>query len=269
MRIRIRHISTYTYASPARSVMQVLRLTPRNHEGQHVINWRIEVDANCLLKRSEDAFANIVHTFSAGGPHTELTVSAEGEVETFDTSGFVRNTVERFPPGLYLRESPLAIGDDAICDYAATITGDSPLTKMHNLLDTLHEKLEFDTDPTHVVTNAGEAFAAKKAVAQDFAHIFIACARDQNVPARYVSGHILTNESGEPRHAAHAWAEAYIEDYGWVGFDPAYGICPQESHVRVACALDYRGAAPVRGAQTGGSGEALDVRISVTDSQNQ
>ena len=269
MRIRIRHISTYTYASPARSVMQVLRLTPRNHEGQHVIDWRIEIDANCLLKRSEDAFANVVHTFFANGPHTELVVSAEGEVETFDTSGFVRNAIERFPPGLYLRQSPMAVASDPICDFASKITGGSPLEKMHTLLDSLHDELEFDTDPTHPVTNAGDAFVAKRAVAQDFAHIFIACARELNIPARYVSGHIMARETGETRQAAHAWAETYIDGYGWIGFDPAYGRCPEAAHIRVACALDYLGAAPMRGAQTGGGGEALDVHISVTDGLNQ
>lgn len=269
MRIRIQYETIYTYATPARSVIQVLRMTPRNHEGQHVIDWRLDVDANCVLKRSEDGFGNLVHTFSAMGPILQLAVSAEGEVETFDTSGFVRNTIERFPPEFYLRSSSLAVADQPLKTLTASIEGDSDLARMHGLLDILHEKLDFDTDPTHSVTTATKAYAAGTAVAADFAHIFIACAREMNVPSRYVSGHIALPEDSGIRHAAHAWAEAYIPEYGWVGFDPALGKCPEESHVRVACALDYLGAASVRGAQTGGVGEALDVRINVVDSQNQ
>ncbi|HEV2570367.1 transglutaminase family protein [Methylocella sp. CPCC 101449] len=269
MRIRIQYETVYTYATPPRSVIQVLRMTPRNHEGQHVIDWRLDIDANCVLKSSEDGFGNLVHTFTAMGPIPQLIVSAEGEVETFDTSGFVRNAVERFPPELYLRQSPLAIADERLKALAASMEGDSDHARLHTLLDTLHEKLDFDTDPTHGVTTAARAYAAGAAVAADFAHIFIACAREMNVPARFVSGHIALPEDSSVRHAAHAWAEAYIPDYGWIGFDPALGKCPEESHVRVACALDHLGAAPVRGAQTGGDGEALDVRINVVDSQNQ
>jgi len=247
----IQYETVYTYATPPRSVIQVLRMTPRNHEGQHVIDWRLDIDANCILKASEDGFGNLVHTFTAMGPIPQLIVSAEGEVETFDTSGFVRNAIERFPPELYLRQSPLAIADERLKALATSMEGDSDHARLHALLDTLHEKLDFDTDPTHGVTTAARAYAAGAAVAADFAHIFIACAREMNVPARFVSGHIALPEDGG------------------VGFDPAVGKCPGESHVRVACALDHLGAAPVRGAQTGGDGEALDVRINVVDSQNQ
>ena len=59
------------------------------------------------------------------------------------------------------------------------------------------------------------------------------------------------------QEAGHAWAEAYVENLGWVGFDPTNGMCTTDAHVRVAVGLDYLGAAPVRGTRFGGGGETL------------
>ena len=76
----------------------MLRLTPRNHDGQYVARWRIDVSTDCRLDQHEDAFGNITHAFTADGPFSELSVLVEGEVETRDTQGIVRGAVERFPP---------------------------------------------------------------------------------------------------------------------------------------------------------------------------
>jgi transglutaminase-like putative cysteine protease len=69
--------------------------------------------------------------------------------------------------------------------------------------------------------------------------------------------------------AGHAWAEAYVDDFGWLAFDPTHDICPVESHIRVAAGLDYLGAAPVRGSRIGGSGESLAVKIRVAQARRQ
>jgi len=111
MRIRISHLTSYRYETPAAGVIQMLRLTPRNHDGQYVAHWRIDVSTDCRLDQHEDAFGNITHAFTAEGPFGELTVAVEGEVETRDTQGVVRGAVERFPPSLYLRETPLTSPD--------------------------------------------------------------------------------------------------------------------------------------------------------------
>src|SRR5262249_49308005 len=111
MLIRVSHVTTYRYDTPATSVIQTLRLTPRNHEGQFVMNWRIDVSADCRLEQHEAAFGNFAHAFTAEGPFDELRVAVEGEVETRDTQGVVRGGVERFPPSLYLRETPLTQPD--------------------------------------------------------------------------------------------------------------------------------------------------------------
>ena len=271
MRIRISHATTYAYETPPSAVTQILRLTPRNHDGQYVCNWRIDLSEDCVLHEHEDAFGNVIHTFTAEGPFTELTVSVEGEVETQETNGVVRGAVERFPPQFYLRETALTQGDAAIADFAESLRGGSrePLPLLHDLLTTLNREIVFDTDPTHVATTAAEAFALRRGVCQDLTHIFIAAARTLNVPARYVGGHFHRADGVTRQDAGHAWAEAYVENLGWVGFDPANGVSTGEAHVRVAMGLDYLGAAPVRGTRLGGKGETLTVAVHVDQARRQ
>ena len=92
--------------------------------------------------------------------------------------------------------------------------------------------------------------------------MFIAGARLMDIPARYISGYCDLQDSR--RATPHGWAEAYVEGLGWVGFDPALGLSPQEHHVRVAVALDATGAAPVAGSRLGEGEESLDVELSVS-----
>ena len=90
--------------------------------------------------------------------------------------------------------------------------------------------------------------------------MFLAAARAEGIPARYVSGYFLRSDSTE-QEAGHAWAEAYIEGVGWIGFDPANGVCADERHLRLAIGRDYLEAAPVRGARLGGGHETLAVDV--------
>ena len=272
MRISIAHETVYSYETPASSVIQTLRLTPRNFAGQHVAKWRVEVDQDCRLEAHEDAFGNITHTFTAAGPVERLVVRVDGLVETTDTAGVIRGSVERFPPALFLRETDLTRPDAAIKAYAEqrrAAAGGAALASLHGLMRGLNGHLTFDKDPTHAGTTAVEAFALKRGVCQDFAHIFIAAARHLGIPARYIGGYFLHADGTVDQEAGHAWAEAHVEDLGWVAFDPANGICPAEAHIRIAAGLDYLGAAPVRGTRYGGAGEALTVKVQVDQARRQ
>ena len=100
----------------------------------------------------------------------------------------------------------------------------------------------------------------KRGVCQDITHIFIASARQLGIPARYVSGYFHRADGVNEQQAGHAWAEAFVEHLGWVGFDPTNGIGTTDAHLRVAVGLDYLGAAPVRGTRFGGDGESLEWR---------
>jgi transglutaminase-like putative cysteine protease len=176
--------------------------------------------------------------------------------------------VERFPPSLYLRETALTGADAAIGEFAAAVRRDAGagvLDFLHALLARLNAAVSFDTDPTHAATTAAEAFALGRGVCQDLTHIFIAAARSVGVPARYVGGHFRRGDGVVEQEAGHAWAEAFVPDLGWVGFDATNGICATEAHVRVAAGLDYLGAAPVRGARRGGGAEHLAVEVTVEE----
>ena len=266
MLVRVAHLTTYRYDTPAGSVIQILRLTPRNHEGQYVVRWRIDVSADCRIDQHEDAFGNITHAFTADGPFSELKVLVEGEVETRDTEGVVAGAVERFPPSLFLRETALTRADDAISSFAATTrqaAGEDALTLLHQMLERLHADMIYDPAPTQTVTTAAEAFALKRGVCQDLTHIFIAAVRSLGIPARYVGGYFRRNDGVIEQDAGHAWAEAFVPALGWVAFDATNGICATDAHVRVAAGLDYLGAAPVRGTRYGGAGETLAVNVHV------
>src|SRR5580704_8495523 len=140
MRICVAHETLYNYETPCSGVIQTLRLTPRNLSGQYVVDWRIEISADCRLEAHEDAFRNVTHAFSANGPISELRVMVEGEVETQDTAGVVRGAVERFPPTLFLRETALTRADRALTAYAAEFEhpDGGTLDMLHRLLSRVH-----------------------------------------------------------------------------------------------------------------------------------
>jgi transglutaminase-like putative cysteine protease len=246
-------------------VIQILRMTPGSHDGQYVAEWQIDVSTDSRLDVHQDAFGNVTHVLTFG-PIEDLTVRVEGLIETHDTGGVLRGTDERFPASLFLRPTALTAVNPAMAQFGRELraeSGDDVLGFLHALMVQIYEHMTFDEDPTNSGTSAAEAFALKRGVCQDYAHIFIACARSGGVPARFVSGHFLRSDGVTSQPAGHAWAEAHIPDLGWIGFDAANGICTTDAHVRVAVGLDYLGAAPVRGTRYGGGAETLTVNVEV------
>jgi len=265
MRLRISHSTTYRYEPAATGVIQILRLTPGSHDGQYVAEWQIDVSTDSHIDMHEDAFGNITHVMTHGAIG-DLTITVGGLIETHDTGGVLRGTHERFPPSLFLRATELTTVSPAMQAFARQLRAESEddtLGFLHTLMTQINEHMTFDEDPTNSGTSAIEAFGLKRGVCQDYAHIFIACARSGGVPARFVSGHFLRSDGMFDQPAGHAWAEAFMPDLGWVGFDPANCICTTEAHARVAVGLDYLGAAPVRGTRYGGGTETLTVSVKV------
>jgi len=268
MRIRIDYETRYSYSTPARFIVQVLRLTPRSSESQQVRDWRIETDVDTRLRRSEDAFGNIVHTLYTERPTGVLTIRVTGEVSTTDTGGVLAATPDRLPPVTYLRDTPLTHADAALRAFAAEVGEDGDtLTRLHRLMGLINGTVAFMVGSTTADHTAADAFAQRQGVCQDHAQIFIACARRLGIPARYVSGHLHRTDGLIDQDAAHAWAEAWVESLGWVGFDAANGIAPTEHYVRVATGLDALGASPIRGTSYGGGSETMTVALRVRQMQ--
>lgn len=264
MRLRITHETTYRYEQPALTITQILRMRPRGHEGQFVVDWRLELDRDAKLHPATDAFGNIVHSFTLTGPIDELTITATGDIETEDTNGVIRQQLERFPETIFLRDTPLTDSDAALREFAdAALDGSGDtLDRLHVLNAGIFERMRYDNGRTDVRTTAAEAFADGHGVCQDYAHVFIAAARHHGIPARYVGGYLYRDDV-PVQDAGHGWAEAFVPDLGWLAFDPTNGISATDAYVRVAVGLDYLGAAPIRGSRHGGAGEAMSVTVAV------
>jgi transglutaminase-like putative cysteine protease len=270
MRLTVRHEVVWTWDAPPRSAVEHLRIEPRNHEGQHLIGWRMDVEPDGRRRMGEDAFGNAFESVTVDGPLPELRVRCDGEFETFNTTGIVRHSIERFPPDLFLRVSGLTAADPALRDFADDVGGQesAPLARGHALMDGLHERVAHVSCRNDNFFGAAKTFAAGRGQARDLAHVFVACARTLGIPARIAVGHLFT-ETAEERACVHGWAELYIAGLGWVGFDPVTGRCPEGDHIRVAIGIDAIDALPVRGAHHGGSGEKISHRIRVDMAGNR
>ena len=271
MRIRISHTIGYDYAEPARHITQILRLTPRDHDGQHVMSWRIEPSIDGRLRATQDAHGNIVHSFYADGPISSLGIRIDGLIETLDLAGVVRGGRERVPHEVYRRDTLLTGQDEVLRSFAEDVTAGSatPLSQMHALMAAVGDRMDCVDASGRAGVGAIAAFAAREAIAQDVAHVFMACARHLGMPARFVSGYVAQSDDLPHGNGAHAWAEVHLDEYGWIGFDCANGLCPIDTHVRVAVGLDFADAAPVRGSRQGGEGENLNVLVSAREAEGR
>jgi transglutaminase-like putative cysteine protease len=266
MRLMVRHETVYRYASPASAVIQHLRMTPRAYDGFFIRNWRVEIDADYLIDRGEDAFGNILHTYTAEGPVDELRIVVTGDVETSDTAGVMRSTIERFPLIFWQRETTRTAAGAAISEWAGDVAageGGDTLAALHALNASLFRMLKVAPSIQDSGLAADAVFAKGGGTPVDCTHVLIAGARCLDVPARCVSGYRLPDPAIGGPETRHTWMEAHIPGIGWIGFDPANGLSTTDAHIRVAHGLDYLDCAPVRGAQTGGSTEVLAVEVAV------
>ncbi len=268
MRISIEHRTRYTYAASASYGIVMLRMTPAPYQGLTVVEWQLRTKPEGQLLATRDGFGNATHLLTLTTPHQDLEVTATGIVEVTDTAGVVKGLPESVPLRVYLRPTGLTAVSPAIEELAAGVTEVQPVPRLHALMNAIRDKVDYVVGATSAETTAASAFEAGEGVCQDHAHIFIAAARTLNVPARYVTGYLLTDD-GEPAPAHHAWTEAYVDGLGWVGFDPANRLCPTDRYVRLAASLDARYTSPIRGSRRGGPHETLDVHVAVEERASQ
>ncbi|THD44836.1 MAG: transglutaminase family protein [Bradyrhizobium sp.] len=269
MRIAIAHTTTFAFAPPARALVQNLRLTPRSFDSQYVLRWRLEMDVDGALRRDEDSLGNIVHAFSHPAAIERFSVSAVGEVETSDAVGVIRGEVEPLPSAMFLRASALAQTNGALREFALEAVGDASdrLERLHRLMDAVHQTMAYEPGESDSYVGSGEAFALRRGGVAEFAHIYIACARFLEIPARFVSGYFV--DEGSPGHGLFAWAEAEAPGLGWVAFDPVNNQCADARYVRVAIGLDGPGATPFRTAHSAGGGAKVDSTVRIRQASGQ
>lgn len=263
MRITIEHITRYVWSRAAPYSLQCLRLTPSSFEGHAVVSWGVTVEPAAKLMASTDAFGNPLTLATIDGLHDAIEIKAAGVVDVEGRNGVVAGAPERVPLRVYLRRTALTDATPAVAALAEGLTAGDRIAGLHMLAARIRDRIDYVPGITASTTTAAEALDHAKGVCQDHAHVFIAAARSAAVPARYVTGYLLL-DSGADAPAHHAWAEAWVEGLGWVGFDVANRICPTERYVRLAVGLDAASAAPIRGTRRSGPDEErLEVAVRV------
>ena len=262
MHLKIEHKTFYSFETPVNYGLQQLRKTPKSSRHQKVLHWETEVEGGIKEVAYEDHHHNLTELLSFEPGTQSLSVVSRGEVVLSNDSGIVGPHRGPVPLWLYGRATPRTQARSGVKALLRHIAPSKDLPGLHALSAGIRAQIAFEVGVSHSDWSAEDAVEAGRGVCQDHTHVFIACARQLGMPARYVSGYLLLSEQ-TTQAAMHAWAEAYVEDLGWVGFDVANGYSPDTRYVRVATGLDYAEAAPVSGRYVGGSGEALSVTIDI------
>lgn len=273
MLLNIHHQTHYHYQSPASYSLQAMRLWPRTDGGQRIHHWRIDSPGRRWAQ--QDAHGNMVHLWSLVGKHDDITVTATGQVETLAVPGQLVPHESQVPVLSFLQSTALTGADDLIRDSADRILGaqglkaDDLQERLLALCGWVHDTITYTQGVTDVTATASQVLAHKQGVCQDMTHVFLALCRCKGVPARYVSGYLLTDAS----HAAsHAWAEAWVPGAagapgGWLGLDVTHNRLAGPQSCRLAVGRDYADTSPIRGIHMGGVGESMSVHVTVHDAQ--
>jgi transglutaminase-like putative cysteine protease len=264
MRLKILHTTTYHFERPVAYGLQQLRLIPKSRTGQAVVSWDMEVEGGRQQTEFNDHHQNRVTLISFDPDATSIVVHCAGEVETADLHGVIGKHAGHTPLWFFRRSTDLTRAGPNVRRLTRGLREEheEEIPRLHALSARILEEVPWEVGVTHAATSAEEAVEHGRGVCQDHAHIFVAAARAMGHPARYVSGYLMM-EDRVHQDASHAWAEAHVEGFGWVGFDISNGISPDARYVRVATGLDYREAAPISGLRYGAGGEALSIDIQV------
>jgi transglutaminase-like putative cysteine protease len=264
MRLSIRHTTRYRFASPVAHGIQRLRLTPKETQGQKIVEWNMEYEGAHEQLSYDDQNFNHVTLVAVNEGAMEVKVTCSGVVDTQDHAGVIGHHAGHMPLWAFLSQTDLTKPGPKIKALIANVerSEEGMVETLHNLSNSIRDSVEYGTGSTAVTTSAEEAVTEGRGVCQDHAHIFISAARSLDIPARYVSGYLMMNDRIE-QEATHAWAEAYVQGLGWVGFDISNGISPDPRYVRVATGRDYNDSAPVTGISFGAMTEDLTVNLEV------
>jgi transglutaminase-like putative cysteine protease len=264
MLLHIRHETRYRYDKPVQYSIQALRLTPRLEGGLRLKEWRITSPGR--QRPQTDAYGNVNHFLTLEQAHDEITVLAEGWVETDDNAGAWIDDEGRLPVLAFLQDTPLTHADEALRRLAADSlpAGADFETRLMALMTAVEARVEYRPGVTDVECSAAEALTHGYGVCQDHAHVMIACCRTAGIPARYVSGYLYTGDDGHA--ASHAWIDAW-DGARWLACDATHRRFAGPTYCRLAVGRDYLDACPVRGIRHGGGAEAMTAQVSVQSQQ--
>jgi transglutaminase-like putative cysteine protease len=284
----VRHRTTYNYEALVTYARCVLRLTPPTTAAQTVLEHAVAItpEPSDTLRRT-GPFGEATLTVVIDTPHKTLVIEAISWVdvhaapvgdpaasphwEDVRTAAFRAAALGPDSPARYLYPTARTPIIPAITEYArpSFSAGRPVIDAAADLMTRMHGDFIYDADATTVSTPAGEAFATRRGVCQDFAHIMIAGLRGLGLPAAYVSGYLRTIPApGRPRlqgaDATHAWVGVWCgEGLGWIGFDPTNALIVQNDHITLAAGRDYADVAPIDGLMLSPGEQALKVEVDV------
>ena len=265
MKLEIVHSTRYRYSAPIAETVMEVRLRPMDGNGQHCLDFKLELSHGVKAREYMDGFGNNVHYFNLVRPHAGLTVVSRSMVETgLDPD---EEAGEELVQDFLRFRSPVKEVDGVreLARRHAITDPDSPdavESALDELTMTISREFTYDQSVTNVYSVVDDVLMLKAGVCQDFAHLFIAVARAMGVPARYVSGYIHLPKWGQSaRAASHAWAEAWVRGRGWIGFDATHPVRTTPHHVRLAVGRDYTDAAPTRGVYVGSANSTMTISV--------
>jgi transglutaminase-like putative cysteine protease len=291
VRYRVRHQTVYHYGGDVAHSHQLLHLSPRDSATQICHSRTLTLVPEPGTRRDDvDAFGNFVTRLEYDLPHDRLEVLAEVGVEISAPSD-VRDgdsaAWEEVRGALTYSGQPMSAAYLDACrfrmesshvrvkqtfsDYAADCfpPGCPLLQGAESLMHKIHRDFTYAPGSTNTRTSAIDAFAARRGVCQDFAHIMLACLRSWGLPARYVSGYLRTGAPAGSEEAllgadaSHAWVSVFCPPFGWIDLDPTNDVRVATGHIVIAWGRDFGDVSPLRGVIVGGGRHRLSVRVSV------
>ena len=291
VRYHIRHETAYRYGGNVAHSHQLLHLTPRDAPYQTCLSRVLTLDPEPSTRREDrDAFGNHVTRLEYDLPHDHLDVLAEVRVDVHPAAAVdaassdgwerVRETLQYHARPLddvlldasrYRMESSYSRVKQLFSDYGSDcfLAQRPVLEAAEALMHKIYREFKYAPGSTDIRTSAGEAFAARSGVCQDFAHIMLACLRSRGLAARYVSGYLRTlpppgaDAAFVGADASHAWVAVFCPPFGWVNLDPTNDVRVGADHITIAWGRDFGDVSPLRGVIVGGGEHRLAVRVSV------
>lgn len=290
MKYRITHTTHYRYNADVARCFNKAHIIPREIPRQACLKNAVQVKPEpAFTEKRKDYFGNWVYQFAIQNDHSELTITAESEVEMRDNQDSLAldfglscadvkqqliqdKNAETIKAREYCLDSPMIRQASALSDYAQRFFPENRpfLMCVREFSKHIYESFKYDPGFTTIATPVLEVLEHKRGVCQDFAHFAIACLRSLGYSAQYVSGYLETlpppgQEKLVGADATHAWFSVYSPGEGWYEFDPTNNQIAGTQHIVTATGRDFSDVTPLSGVIFGGGdGHALDVGVTVT-----
>ena len=264
MELVVRHQTTYRYETPASQVALLLRLKPALLDCQSPQDWEVTVNGLPVETFMPNAFGDEEAFVQHRAKVDEVVIVASGKVVTRNQNGVVSGFRQEPPLAVFLRQTPLTRPERAVLALAHSVAGSDRIARLHALSTRVREEIDYCPGATSMASTAAEALLLGKGVCQDHAHVFVSAARVLGIPARYVAGYLLSDEGSQALRETHAWAEAWVDGLGWIGFDATNGLCVTDHYVRLCGGLDANDAAPVKGSVYGSTTIAIQADVMIS-----